>query len=188
MSLTIRRLHSLEPEQLSRLSELLLRFQPSVVLSVYPVYPYLIEAIFGEAKPTFRQVVCITDSITVNGIWSVAQQLDIRVFGDDADIVLKASLNAGTSMRLFAPDGTVRQDRKLFDIGEKAVTVVGNKLTIAGLGVLAISITGAMLLISDYLFNGWRVTVFTAVIGLVFLGLWALLPLYRRTQLRASER
>jgi hypothetical protein len=65
---------------------------------------------------------------------------------------------------------------------------LSNRLTIAGLGVLALSITGAVLLISDYLFNGWRVTFFTAVIGLIFLGLWALLPLYRRTQLKASER
>ena len=53
----------------ARLSELLLRFRPSAVFSVYPVYPYLIEAIFGEARPSFRQVVCITDSITVNNIW-----------------------------------------------------------------------------------------------------------------------
>src|SRR5262249_26253062 len=51
----------------ARLDELFLRFRPSAVFSVYPVYPYLIEAIFGETRPSFRQVVCITDSITVNG-------------------------------------------------------------------------------------------------------------------------
>jgi uncharacterized membrane protein len=79
--------------------------------------------------------------------------------------------------------------RMLFRQRDKNYLVkLSNKLTIAGLGVLAISITGAVLLISDYLFNGWRVTFFTAVIGLIFLGLWALLPLYRRTQLKASER
>ncbi len=53
----------------ARLAELLLRYRPTAVLSVYPVYPYLLEAIFGEAKATFHQVVCITDSLTVNGIW-----------------------------------------------------------------------------------------------------------------------
>ena len=53
----------------ARLSELLLRFRPTTVVSVYPVYSYLIEAIFGETRPHFRQVVCITDSITVNAIW-----------------------------------------------------------------------------------------------------------------------
>jgi Family of unknown function (DUF6328) len=79
--------------------------------------------------------------------------------------------------------------RMLFRQRDKQYLVtLSNKLTIAGLGVLAVSITGAMLLISDYLFNGWRVTVFTAIIGLTFLALWGLLPLYRRTQLKSSER
>ncbi len=53
----------------SRLSELLLRFQPAVVVSVYPAYPHLLEQILGDAVPTFRRVICITDSITVNAIW-----------------------------------------------------------------------------------------------------------------------
>jgi hypothetical protein len=79
--------------------------------------------------------------------------------------------------------------RMLFRQRDKQYLVtLSNRLTIAGLGVLALSITGAVLLISDYLFNGWRVAVFTGVIGLTFLALWVLLPLYRRTQLRASER
>ena len=52
-----------------RLSQLLLRFQPTVVVSVYPAYPYLLEQIMGDAVPTFHRVVCITDSITVNAIW-----------------------------------------------------------------------------------------------------------------------
>lgn len=53
----------------SRLSELLLRFQPTAVVSVYPAYPHLMEQILGDAIPAFRRVVCITDSITVNAIW-----------------------------------------------------------------------------------------------------------------------
>lgn len=53
----------------ARLSELFLRFRPSAVFSVYPAYPYLIKAIFGTTSPAFQQVVCITDSITVNAIW-----------------------------------------------------------------------------------------------------------------------
>ena len=65
---------------------------------------------------------------------------------------------------------------------------LSNRLTIAGLGVLAISITGAMLLISDMLFDGAKTIVFTAIVGLTFLLLWAVLPLYRRAQLGARER
>ena len=53
----------------ARLSQLLLRFQPTTVVSVYPAYAHLLATIFGEEKPPFRQVVCITDSITVNAIW-----------------------------------------------------------------------------------------------------------------------
>ena len=53
----------------SRLSQLLLRFQPTAVVSVYPAYSHLLEQIFGNAIPPFRRVICITDSITVNAIW-----------------------------------------------------------------------------------------------------------------------
>jgi processive 1,2-diacylglycerol beta-glucosyltransferase len=53
----------------SQLSQLLLRFQPTVVASVFPAYPALLERILGGASPAFRRVVCITDSITVNAIW-----------------------------------------------------------------------------------------------------------------------
>jgi processive 1,2-diacylglycerol beta-glucosyltransferase len=52
-----------------RLSKLLVRFQPAVVVSVFPAYPYLLETILAGAPAAFRRVVCITDSITVNAIW-----------------------------------------------------------------------------------------------------------------------
>jgi hypothetical protein len=55
-----------------------------------------------------------------------------------------------------------------------------NKLTIAGLAFLAAAMTGAVLLITDYIF-GTVATVITAVAaGLMFLILWYLLPLRRR--------
>ena len=53
----------------NRLSTLLTRFRPDVVVSVYPAYAHLLEEIVGRACPSYRQVVCITDSITVNAIW-----------------------------------------------------------------------------------------------------------------------
>jgi processive 1,2-diacylglycerol beta-glucosyltransferase len=53
----------------TRLSHLLLRFQPDVVVSVFPAYPHLIETILDGAAPAFRRVICVTDSITVNAIW-----------------------------------------------------------------------------------------------------------------------
>ena len=53
----------------ARLSEVLVRFQPTTVVSVYPAYSHLIDAILAGAPAPFRRVVCITDSITVNAIW-----------------------------------------------------------------------------------------------------------------------
>jgi len=52
-----------------RLSQLLVRFQPTAVVSVYPAYPHLLETILNGAPAAFQRVVCITDSITVNAIW-----------------------------------------------------------------------------------------------------------------------
>src|SRR5450432_561225 len=53
----------------NRLRELVDRFRPDVVVSVFPAYAHLLEEIGGRAAPSFQQVVCITDSITVNAIW-----------------------------------------------------------------------------------------------------------------------
>ncbi|HEY2800767.1 MAG TPA: glycosyltransferase [Chthoniobacterales bacterium] len=52
-----------------RLKQLLERFRPDVVVSVYPAYPHLLAEIVGDAPAPFRRVVYITDSITVNTIW-----------------------------------------------------------------------------------------------------------------------
>ncbi len=77
--------------------------------------------------------------------------------------------------------------RLLFQLRDKTHLVkISNWFAIAGLFVLAVSITGAVLLISDLLFNGVKVTIFTAVIGGLFLLLWAILPLARRGQLYAE--
>ncbi len=53
---------------------------------------------------------------------------------------------------------------------------------------MAASITGAVLLIADILFDGAKVVIFPTLIGLLLLGLWALLPLYRRSQLDEKDR
>jgi hypothetical protein len=65
---------------------------------------------------------------------------------------------------------------------------VSNRLTIAGLAVLSVSLTGAVLLISDLLFKAPATIIFTAAIGLTFVVLWGVLPLYRRAGLTEAER
>ena len=59
-------------ERFSRLKEhlarLLERFQPDVVVSTFPPYPYLLRQIVGPDRRC-KSIVVVTDSITVNAIW-----------------------------------------------------------------------------------------------------------------------
>ena len=74
--------------------------------------------------------------------------------------------------------------RVLFHQRDKEYLVsLSNKLTIVGLITLAAAITGAVLLIASVLFDGAKVTIFTATIGGLLLFLWVVLPLYRRAML-----
>ena len=50
------------------LGRLLERFQPDVVVSTFPPYPYLLEQILGSERRC-KNVAVVTDSITVNAIW-----------------------------------------------------------------------------------------------------------------------
>ena len=51
-----------------QLAALLERFQPDVIVSVFPAYPYLLAEVAGSNRP-WKNVVVVTDSITVNAIW-----------------------------------------------------------------------------------------------------------------------
>jgi len=51
-----------------RLTDLVNRFQPHAIVSVFPAYPYLLAEVAGP-KPTYKNVVVVTDSITINAIW-----------------------------------------------------------------------------------------------------------------------
>ena len=55
--------------------------------------------------------------------------------------------------------------------------VISNGLTIAGLACLAVAITAAVFVITDFLFHRAWAGAFTALIALAFLVLWYGLPL-----------
>jgi len=55
-----------------------------------------------------------------------------------------------------------------------------NSLLIAGVGFLAIAIGAAFLLITDLLFEGTRVWIYSALVWVAILGLWFGRPLIRR--------
>jgi hypothetical protein len=55
-----------------------------------------------------------------------------------------------------------------------------NELTIAGLGFLAVALSGSVLLITDLLFDGARVWIYSGVVWTVIVLLWFVRPLVRR--------
>ena len=87
---------------------------------------------------------------------------------------------------LIAPSA---HHRLLFRMRDKENLVrVSNRLAIAGLGVLSLSLIGAILLISDLLFKSPAPVIFTAATGLIFAILWVVMPLARRIRLSEHEQ
>jgi len=51
-----------------------------------------------------------------------------------------------------------------------------NRLAISGLAFLAVAITGAVLLVTDFMFDGPRVGIYTGLVALVIVVLWFARP------------
>ncbi len=69
---------------------------------------------------------------------------------------------------------------------KKHLVFVANRLAIAGMGFLALAMTGAIMLITDVLFGTGATLVFSAAALAMFAVFWGLLPLRRR--LRSDEQ
>jgi len=65
---------------------------------------------------------------------------------------------------------------------KRALVRIANRLTIAGLGLLAIAMSGVILLISDVLFGTATAVVATALSATAFALLWGVLPLLYRSR------
>lgn len=77
--------------------------------------------------------------------------------------------------------------RMTFRRGQKEHLIsIANRLAIAGIGCLALAMTGAIMLITDVLFGMTATVVFSAAALAMFVALWGLLPLRRR--LESEER
>jgi hypothetical protein len=73
--------------------------------------------------------------------------------------------------------------RLRFHQGDRAwVIESANRLTIAGLVLLTIALAGSVLLITDVLFSGARVWIYTGAVLAVFVWLWFVRPLVRRAR------
>ena len=75
------------------LGKLLDRFQPDVVVSTFPAYPYLLHQILGNDRRC-KNVAIVTDSITVNAIWYQAPADYFLVANEESAAVVR---NAGVS-------------------------------------------------------------------------------------------
>jgi hypothetical protein len=79
---------------------------------------------------------------------------------------------------LIAPSAA---HRLRFHKGERPwIVESSNQLLIAGLVFLALALTGSVLLITDVMYDGVRVWVYTGLVALCIVGLWFLRPLARR--------
>jgi hypothetical protein len=81
---------------------------------------------------------------------------------------------------LIAPSAA---HRLRFHKGERPWLVESaNRLMIAGLVFLALALSGSVLLITDVMFDGVRVWIYTGLIALCIVGLWFLRPLARKVE------
>jgi hypothetical protein len=81
---------------------------------------------------------------------------------------------------LIAPSAA---HRLRFHQSERAwIVESANELTIAGLCLLAIALGGSVLLITDVMFDGARVWIYSGAVLAVILGLWFVRPLLRHVR------
>ena len=100
-------------------------------------------------------------------------------------LYLASLLFAGVaSALLIAPAAHHRLTFRLQD--KQHLVMTANRLTIAGLACLAISMTAAICLVTDVVFDVETAVATSVPIGLLFLALWYVMPLRRRMQ--QSER
>ena len=61
-----------------------------------------------------------------------------------------------------------------------------HRLTVAGLALLAVAIGGAVLLITDIMFDGVRVWIYSVAVWMVIVAVWFVRPLVRHAQGKSS--
>ncbi len=94
-------------------------------------------------------------------------------------------LTTASTILLIAPSAHHRIN---FRQREKAYIVfLANRLTIAGLGFLALAMSGVIWLITDVLYGSTATAIATAGAVLAFLVLWYAIPIWRRLRYTATE-
>lgn len=101
-------------------------------------------------------------------------------------LYLATLLSAGlASALLIAPTAHHRLTFRLQD--KPHLVIVGNRLAIGGLAFLALSMTGAIGLVTDVVFSTTVAVISAALIGVSFASLWLAWPLRRRAEREREE-
>ena len=95
-------------------------------------------------------------------------------------------LSSAATAFLIAPTAYHRLN---FARRDKAhIVAMASRLTIVGLGLLALAMTGAVMLVTDFLFGDTTVTITVTATGLMFVFLWFAMPLMRRATVHDAGR
>src|SRR3954468_7951694 len=91
----------------------------------------------------------------------------------------------GAVVVLIAPTA---YHRILFRCGDKEhLVIVANRFTLAGLAFVALSMIGALFLVTDLMFDGATVLVTVTIAGVACVAFWCVLPLLRRAALGRAQ-
>jgi Family of unknown function (DUF6328) len=109
-----------------------------------------------------------------------------RLDGFQRDLYFGVLLSTAVATALLiAPSAN---HRLLFRMRDKEHLIqISNRLAIAGLFVLSLSLSGAILLVADIMFQSPAPALFAAGIGLVLAILWIVLPVMRRLRLEEGD-
>jgi hypothetical protein len=107
----------------------------------------------------------------------------LNVFQRDVFYVTLIATALSTAC-LIAPSAA---HRLRFHQGERTwIVESANELMIAGLALLAVALGGSVLLITDLMFDGARVWIYSGAVTLVIVGLWFIRPLTRHARGKSS--
>jgi processive 1,2-diacylglycerol beta-glucosyltransferase len=91
------------------MSDVLAQLEPDAVVSTYPIYNYVIDAIYSDGRPkNFSQITVITDSITVNSVWYRCASDYFLVANEDTATVLRNASVPEQQIRNFGFPVTYR--------------------------------------------------------------------------------
>jgi processive 1,2-diacylglycerol beta-glucosyltransferase len=91
------------------MSDVLTQLEPDAVVSTYPIYNYVIDAIYVDGRPkNFSQITVITDSITVNSVWYRCASDYFLVANEDTAAVLRNASVPEQQIRNFGFPVTYR--------------------------------------------------------------------------------